>query len=181
MKINNVSTTIILFASGCLIIFFSVIPRYQEYTYLESQLSEIQSQYANELGYYKDLADAVSKIESNQDFIKKVNTALPETDSTSEIINFVQNKSAESDLGLQSMSFSKVSKATNSNVKYIYFTIELHGKYDNFKKFVHSLDASSRIFQIVSISFESQTFYQASSQSDQSEKYYKMEVMTHSY
>jgi len=184
MKIDKlVIIAIIILISGGMIIFFSVLPKYQEYTYLESQLSEIQTQYANGLDYYKSLADTISKIESDGEFIEKVNSALPSTDSTSEIISFLQNESAKNNLSIQSMSFSKVSKLTNTDIKNIGFTIELYGEYGNFKKFVNSLDNSSRIFQVTSISFESQRAFGPLYYSDpeQDGTLYKMEIITHSY
>lgn len=181
MKINNPATTVILFIAGLAIIFFSVVPRYQEYTYLESKLPEVQAQYADRLNYYKQLTNTISKIESDGDFLKKMSSALPQTDSTSEIINFLQNETAKDHLNIQAISFSKTSEPANTNIKNIGFVVDLSGEYANFKNFIHALDTSSRLFEIVNISFESQIPSEGSSSPDQSGKYYKVEVMTHSY
>ena len=155
MKRDSLISTIILFMAGTAIIFFSVVPKYKDYTYLDSRLLELQSQYSDRLNYYKKLTDTVSKIESNQDFVNKMNSALPESDSASEIIGFLQNQSVENKLKIQSISFSKVSQSVGSNIKNISFTIDLYGQYYDFKKFLESLDKSSRIFEVASISFQS--------------------------
>jgi len=171
----------IFFIAGFAIIFFSVVPRYEQYAYLESKLPEVQAQYADRLSYYKQLTNAISKIESNQDFLQKINSALPATESTSEVISFLQNESAKYHVSIQSISFSKTSEPANTTIKNTSFTLGLSGEYTNFKKFVHSLDTSSRLFQGISISFESQIPSEGLSSPEQSAKYYKMEIMTHSY
>lgn len=181
MKINNPTTTVVFFIAGSAIIFFSVVPRYEEYTYLESKLPEIQSQYADRLDYYKQLTNVIFKIESNEDFLKKMNSALPATDSSSQIISFLQNEAGKNNLNIQSISFSKTSEPANTNIKNIGFTIDLSGEYTDFKKFVNALDTSARLFQVIGISFESEIPSEDPSYANQSGKYYKMEIMAHSY
>ncbi|OGZ69158.1 MAG: hypothetical protein A3D35_03005 [Candidatus Staskawiczbacteria bacterium RIFCSPHIGHO2_02_FULL_34_9] len=181
MKANNLIIAIILLIAGFAIIFFSIVPKYLEYSDLSASLSETQSQYINKLDYYKKLTDVISKIKSNEDFINKMNSALPETDSTANIISFLQSESDKYNLKIQSISFSKTSQPTNTDIKNINFTLDLYGQYYDFKKFLDSVDKSSRLFEVYNISFESQTPSDGVPYSSQSDKYFKMDILTHSY
>ncbi len=134
-----------------------VLPKYQESSNIETKLIKDQYQYESRVNYYANISDVLNKIEKNKDALEKIDSALPSEFSLAPVVYFFENTAEESGLAVRSITFSKqqiVSKSSaNENIKNILFRVDLSGSYDGLKKFLYSLEESSRIFEVSSISF----------------------------
>lgn len=160
MEINKIAFLIIVLAVTVLVLFLFVMPKYQESVELEAELAKKQAQYENKANYYLKLAEALKDIEQRKDVLEKIDSALPLDFQLAPVVNFLQEKSKEAGLAVESVSFSeqgaagKTSKESQTGkVKNIMFKVYLAGNYQGLKKLLSYLEESARLFEVRSISF----------------------------
>lgn len=138
-----------------------MIPRYQESSKLQMDFLQKQAKYSGQSDYHIELLGILKNIEDRKDVLKKIDSALPSDFSLASVFSFFQKKSAESQLTVKSITFSKVLSAPSgvrsetSKIKNISFVVNLSGSYQGLKNLLSSLDRSDRLFQVENISFAS--------------------------
>ncbi|KKP42230.1 MAG: hypothetical protein UR31_C0017G0009 [Parcubacteria group bacterium GW2011_GWA2_33_14] len=190
MEINKPITSIILIVIIAILIFLFVLPKYQESRALQITLVEKQAEYNGKSVYYAKISDLLLGIENRKDELEKINSSLPPDLFISPLIYFFEKKGSENGLIVKSIVFSELSPIsleknsslnTKKGVRNITFTIDILGNYQGLKNFLYSLERSSRLFQVNTISFAS-TESLGSKKSSQLPAYnFKLEVTTHSY
>jgi len=169
MEINKPVAIIILLIINSILIFLFIVPKYQESNELQASLVKKQAEYDGRSDYSVKLLRILKDIEGRKDTLEKINSALPSDFSLSPVVYFLQKKATENQLTVKSIIFqsqnlpeisSQVHDYTlpatkEKEVKNVTLAINLSGSYQGFKNFLYSLDKSTRLFQVSSISFSS--------------------------
>ncbi|MBX4200950.1 type 4a pilus biogenesis protein PilO [Candidatus Parcubacteria bacterium] len=165
MQINKPISIIIMFVITLVVAFLFAIPAYEESLALKNTLAQKQSEYTGKSEYYAKVNELTSKIESNSVAIEKISSALPDDFYLSSLVYFLQKKASDAGLVAKLISFSKVSpKTADKKPRIGTFSVNVSGNYQGLKNFLESLDKSSRLFEVNSISFSSQQNSQKTNQ-----------------
>lgn len=160
MQIDRpIAIAIILFII-LLLVFFLVLPEYNTFKALQTDLGEKRAEYNAQHEYYTEIAKTYSDLRSHDDDIKKIDDALSEDPNLGRTIYFLQEKAAGNGLVVKNLFLTRPSQAADNaekDVKEISFSLGLMGEYSALAGFINSLENSSRIFEINSISFGSES------------------------
>jgi Tfp pilus assembly protein PilO len=190
MQIDRPITIAVMIFAIILLVFFLVMPEYKTFTQLQTQIGEKQAEYDAEFQYYGEIARTASNLQDHQADIDKIDNALPTNPDIGKIIYFLQGAALQNGMMIKDLFLSKSSSGSaqaNSagKIKDIVFSMDLLGDYSSLEKFMISLEKSSRIFEISSISFGSPS--QASTGSSQSQFQiqqtfsFNLQIKTNSY
>lgn len=160
MEINKPIAIVLLVIIDLMLVFLFVVPKYNESNDLQMNLAKKQAQYKAQADYQVNLLSTLKEIESRQDALYKIESALPEESSLGSLMYFFEQKAKENQLNVTSLTkFStgtgKLLSATASQkeVQSTTFTSNLSGMYENVKNFLFTLDTSSRLIKVETISF----------------------------
>jgi Tfp pilus assembly protein PilO len=189
MKIDRPITIALIFFAVLLLVFFLVMPEYNKFKSLETELGEKTAEFNAEYDYYQAIGVTYQKILARADDIKKVDNALPEEPDLGKLIYFLQNVATGNGMMIKNLVLSKMTPSNaqgdSSNVRDVVFSISLVGDYSSLENFMVSLENSARVFEITNISFGSSV--QATFGSDQSQfqtrqtNDFNLQIKTHSY
>ena len=199
MQIDRpIAIALILFAV-LLLVFFLVLPEYRTFKALREEFAEKKAEYDAKFDYYAAITKAYYDLQSREDGIKKIDSALPESPELGNIVYFLQKTAGENGIILKDLFLSKSApSSTRTNdtkaIKDIAFTLDLIGSYSSLERFASSLEKSARLFEVTSISFGTSInpAAEASGQSGSSPKpqaqnktqqtnSFSLQVRTHSY
>jgi len=178
MSSNKFIVASILFAINAVVLFVFVIPQYHESKELEVIAKSKEESYENQMDHRQKILAALSQIESRTETLSKVENALPSEFAFAPIVYFLQTKAGESDLAVNSLTFSKsTQKNAQTETEEVRFTVMVSGRYQAFKQFLSAVEKSSRLFEVENISFNS-----LSGQVSLLENYtFAVEIKTHAY
>lgn len=168
-----------------LLVFFLVAPEYNTFGKLQTELGEKKAEFNAEFDYYDAITKTYDDLQNHQDDIKKIDDALPQDPALGKLVYFLQEAAKENgmmikDLFLSQSSANTAQPSVSNNVKDMVFSMDLLGDYASLENLIVSLENSSRIFEITSISFGSAGG--ATSGSTQQQTYsFSLQVKTHSY
>lgn len=169
-----------------LLIFFLVSPKYQMFKDLQIKLGEKKAEFNAKYAYFAEITRVYYELQSRGDNIKKIDDAFPTDSNYGRLVYFFQKKAMENGLIIKSLFLSKSSPAAQgSDLKEIVFSLDVMGSYSALNNFMASLEKSSRLFEVTSISFGSDVSGLVSetlAQFQIQQTYqFKLEVKTHSY
>jgi len=143
-----------------LLVFFLVIPEYNTFKSLQTQLGEKKAEFDAEVDYYAAIARTYFDLQSRQDDIKKIDDALPSDPATGKLIYFLQEAAKDNGLMVKDLFLSKPSggnaQANSGGIKDLIVSTDVLGDYPSLEKFIIFLEKSSRIFEVTNISFSSE-------------------------
>lgn len=173
---NIIVVSIIIGISG----FFIIYPKYQDVALLESQVTQSKADIYNKEAHLDNLEKLSAKLQQYEEKLRKIDAALPTEPSFPTLFAFLQRTVAENGLILEDINFTPVVSrkkqdisssrmvadqegemgaeggvGSTSEVQDIYFTFDSTGSYDALKNFIFSLERSSKIWEIVSLSISS--------------------------
>jgi len=163
-----------------LLVFFLVVPEYNTFGRLQTDLGEKTAEFNAEFDYYAAIAKTYSELQGHQDDIKKIDDALPtasQNPTLGNTIYFIQESAKENGLMIKDLFLSQSSSGNagsnvSSSVKDLIFSINLLGSYSSLENFISSLEKSSRIFEIINVSFGSMPGSQYN---------FSLQIKSHSY
>ena len=163
MKIDRPITIAVILFVILLLIFFLAVPEYNKFKKLQIDLGQKRAEYNAEYDYYNTIEKMYSVIQGRKEDIAIVDDSLPTLSQSAvlgKLIYFLQGTAKENGLLVKNLFLSKLSsvnaQANNTGgVKDIIFSMDLSGSYSALGGFISSLEKSSRIFEITSISFGS--------------------------
>ncbi len=173
-----------------LLIFFLVTPEYNKFRSLQQELGEKTAEFNAEHDYYNSIDTTFYKLQGYKDSLQKIDDALPTDSSLGRLVYFLQKNGADSGLIINNVFLSKSSPAlSGGNIKDVGLSVNLLGSYAALGDFIRSLEKSSRLFEITSISFNSDNGGSPSgSSSNNSSQFqiqqiysFNLEIKTHSY
>lgn len=166
-----------------ILVFLFVVPKYKKSNELQNTLAKKQAEYDGKSVYYAKISELIKNIESKNDALEKINSALPSNFSLSSLVYFLQKKAAEAGLVTKLIVFSKIpAKASDKKIGTINFTVNLFGNYQNLKDFIGALDKSSRLFNVNSINFTSANAQNLNQPTNKLQTYnFNLEIETYNY
>jgi len=158
---NNTSLIIIILL--IITIIFSVFfwwPKYQEFNDLRYQLGIKEKALKEKEEYFSRLQEINRKLESDSEYLSKINMAIPDFGSEPDFINFIKNESSNNSLVLKKVGPIKTSNSSltipeKDDLDDIILSAIVSGKYDSFKNFLDKIYESSRLVEVDSIKFSS--------------------------
>ena len=175
MQIDRPITIGLMLFIILLLVFFLVVPEYNTFINLQTQLGEQEAAYVGQHDYYAAVDKSYYDLQSRKDDIAKIDDALPQDPTLGNTIYFLQETAKENGLIVKDLFLSKSSSTDiNSvgNIKDIVFSMDISGDYPSLEGFIMSLEKSSRLFEVTSISFGSQSAPPYS---------FSLQIKTHSY
>ena len=165
MKIDRPITIAVILFVILLVMFFFAVPEYDTFKRLQVDLGQKRAEYNAEYEYYTAIEKMYSVIQGHKEDIEIVDDSLPILSQSAvlgKLIYFLQGTAGENGLVVKNLFLSKLSSVnaqannvTAGGVKDIIFSMDLTGSYSALGGFIASLEKSSRIFEVTSISFGS--------------------------
>ncbi len=186
MSIDRPLATAGMLFAGVLLMFFVVTPVYKQFNILQLNLAEKKAEFNAKYEYYADIAKKYDDLQGRKDEVAKVDDALPENADFGQLMYYLQQKANDSGLLLRNIVLSQSAKAgEQKQVKDISFSLQCFGNYAALKNFVTTLERSSRIFEVSSISFGSAaqqaTPLTGAQLQSQNAFNFSLQIKTHSY
>jgi Tfp pilus assembly protein PilO len=163
MTIDRPIAIVLMIFAVIVLAFFFVVPEYNTFQSLRLELGQKNAEYNAEMDYYAAIAKVYDELQARKEDVAKIDDALPENPDLGPTIYYLQQTAKTNGLSIKNLFLSKSSGALNSdlktsaNVKNMVFSMSLSGSYTSLEGFMVSLEQSSRLFEISSISFGSQT------------------------
>lgn len=168
-----------------ILILFLVMPEYNAFKALQAELGRKKAEFNAEYDYFSAITKTYYDIQSHKDDIQKIDDALPTDSILGKLVYFFQEKTTENGLIAKSLFLSKSSGSGLGNVNDVIFSLSLMGDYPSLESFIKSLEKSSRLFEVTSISFGSnapQGNSVGGAQLQLQETYsFSLQIKTHSY
>lgn len=182
MEIDRPITIAIILFIILILVFYLILPKYQEFKGLQIKLGEREAELKGRGAYYKEIADVYTRINGNKESLEKIEMALPAGPPIlAPIIYFLQKKSLENGLTLGKVVLLKRTSITpESEIKEIGFGLTLSGSYPAFKNFLTVLGESARLFEVENITFYSQPPTPEKPQKQETFPF-GLTIITHSY
>lgn len=183
MKINKPISSIITFVIILMMVFLFLIPTYQKMNDLQNSLVQKQAEYDGKFVYYTKIASILKEIDSRKDAMEKIDSALPSDSYFSPLVYFFHKEAVLTGLTATSVRLSQITPPNKkTKIRNIVFNLQLSGTYENFKKFLASLDTSARLFEVNSVSFSTPTTPLQGRLPQASRTYnFDVEIQTHAY
>ena len=178
MQIDRpIAIALILFAI-LLLCFFYVVPEYNKLGKLQTELGNKQAEYNAQFEYYNAIAATYAGLQNHKDDIIKIDDALPLDPALGKLIYFLPLTAKENGLVVKDLFLSKSYSGStagepSNTVKDVIFSTDVSGDYTSLERFLVALEKSSRIFEVTSISFGSDTATALQN--------YSLQIKTHSY
>jgi Tfp pilus assembly protein PilO len=153
MEIDRPIITAIIFFVILILALFLVVPEYNNFKQLQADLSVQIAERNSKHDYYATIEKIYSDLQETQEDLVKIDDALPGESSLGEVIYFIQESARESALMLKNLSISQITGGVGSNVKEISLVADVAGSFPSLENFLIALEKSSRILEIVNISF----------------------------
>ena len=162
MQIDRPITIALIILIIFLLVFFLLAPEYNTFLSLQKQISEKQAEYRAQFAYYDSIAEVYAALGSHKSDIQKIDDALPQAPSLAKTAYLLQQDAQANGLVVKDLSLSKsapsgTGSGSSNSIKNIGLSMDLLGDYSSLESFVISLEKSSRLFEITSISFGSST------------------------
>jgi Tfp pilus assembly protein PilO len=128
-----------------------LLPEYQKFSLLDSQLQAKESDLAQKKQDIIDMTADLNKVYSEyKDEAVAVNSVLPENISAPSLFNYMLKSSSENGLILEDVGWPRISPS--EDVQKAVFPITMTGSYGAFKNFLSATYKSGRLIEVESIS-----------------------------
>lgn len=158
MQIDRPITIAVIIFVIILLMYFFVVPKYFEFKQVQISVAKAEAEYNGKFAYYSEVTRIYREIQERRDDFAKIDDALPSKPQLADLMYFFKKKGTEAGLVVKSINLTKVApKTPESKVKDIYFSVDIVGTYEALKNFLSILENSSRIFEVGTIGFNSQS------------------------
>ena len=131
-------------------------PKYQHFSSLRNEVKEKRAELDNKNIYFSELKKLSVKLEEYSEVLSKTDDALPASPDIPDLLLFLQQKSSQSGLILESINVqSAFSLGQGTKMLKIPFSLSLSGTYPAFKNFLSTVEKSARLTKVSYISFAS--------------------------
>ena len=152
----------LIIIAGCLVLTLIlgltlVWPEYQSFQTLQVNIEEKNIELQSKEEYFSQIAEVSLQLEQYESELAKIASALPLETSLSSLFNFLQSTAAQTGLVLEEITLSAITspQKKKDSLKEIHVNLSMLGSYSALKDFLLTIEASSRIIEVESISFES--------------------------
>lgn len=153
--------TSIVFLIIILLVFFVILPKYQELSSKEFQLEEKIFEYKTLEEYFAKLSSNKKELENYQSELTKINLAIPDELKIPSLFYFIQKTAEANNLLLTAVSLDQKKREPDedlkkSEIKENRALIVVAGPYSSFKNFLLVLERSTRFIEVEEISFSTE-------------------------
>ena len=99
---------ILMFAGALVGGFILVLPKYQDFTHLQSMLIQKEKELSSKTAYYSKIQEIWVELEKYQDVLAKIDSAVPNDFSIPVLFDYLQNTAGETGLVLENLTFEGV-------------------------------------------------------------------------
>lgn len=148
-------TTIILSAIiTTVLVFIFIAPKYQEFRDLTLKIREKEAELAFKEKYFQEIRETAKELEQYDEEIKKIDSAIPIRHFFPSLFAFISETSKNSALILKQIDgFEIASSKDKSHIQEGTIEATFIGPYEGIKRFLSTLETSSRIVGVNSIAF----------------------------
>lgn len=132
-----------------------VWPKYQHWQNLKTIVEQKEDELESRENYFAQVRETFVKLEEYEDALTKISNALPDRPSLPTFFNLLYDLASQTGLILEELNPGTATPSEESNLQEISASLQLAGSYSAFKDFLRSLELSSRIIEVESISFQS--------------------------
>jgi len=133
---------------------FFLVPKYQELSALKTQINQKKIQLENQHKYIQQLKVQESKLKENQEIVSKIDSAIPDGPDIPSLLAFLQETSVQAGISIENMGWEELPfSSEKERVKQHTFGLSISGSYFAFKNFLSAIERSSRIIDVVQVSF----------------------------
>lgn len=148
--------TTLLFICLLLGIIFFWWPKYKNFNNLKLEIKEKKIELENKERYFSELNSVFSRLKDYNLELAKIDSALPQSFSLADLLNFLTEKSSQSGLILERVNIDKISPLQqDSKIKKISLNLSFSGFYPNLKNFLFSIQNSAKLIEVDEIKFSS--------------------------
>lgn len=151
---NRFLLSMFLLFSSLIFGVFVVLPRFQEFSSVQKEFKAKKAELESRESYFRHLATLQERLDQEQ-FVAKIDAAIPNAPQLPELHEFFQQLSAASGLVMRSIAASQDMGALASRLKRIDTALALGGSYEGLKLFLADLMSASRMTDVKSINFSS--------------------------
>jgi len=159
-----------------LLVFILVLPEYNTFKQLQTQLGEKRAEYIAQHDHYAAIDKVYDDLQNREDDIAKIDEALSSDPALGKTVYLLQDVAQKNELIVKNLFLSKGSSnesgSTAKTTQEISFSVDLLGNYQSLGSFLKALEESSRIFEVTSISFGTQ---------DEPPYNFSLQIKTYSY
>lgn len=148
-----ISAILIFGAIVLMVIVF--LPKYKEFQLDRAQILSLKSGINVARAYHTQLKELSNKLETYQENLSKIDTALPSQPSFPSLFSYLAKVAFENELVLNEVSLVKTQALKSSKIQGHSFSVSLIGSYLSLKNFLSKIERSLRFIEITSISFSS--------------------------
>lgn len=182
MTVDRPITIALMLFAILLLIFFLVVPKYNQFKDLQQKIGEQQSAYDAKFAYYSEVDKVYQQIQAKKEIVDKIDSAIPSNVSYGPLVYFFQKKGMENGMITRGLFLTKAAPINpEKNLKEIGFSLDVLGSYSALKSFLSSLEKSARLFEVSSISFGSAGVSSAGKMQTLEIYQFRLEVKTYSY
>ena len=143
---------VIFFAAILLSLGGLLLKNYKNFSLLREEISTKEDELQSQEEYFQKLQSISNKLQENKNLLDKIESALPPSPETPELLAFVQKSASQSNLVLGDISLGLIS-LDPKDIKKTKINFLLSGDYAGLKKFISLIENSSRLIDIDSIYF----------------------------
>lgn len=133
-------------------------PKYQEFSEKKLEIEKKDEDIKQKEEYLAELNALSEKLQSYQEALTKIDTALPTDFSIAALYNFLRKTSAENGLILKEQNLAGLytqKRTLQERVQKMPFAISLSGSYSAFKNFLSAIYKNEKLFEVNSINLSS--------------------------
>jgi len=150
---NYLPYIIIAFALSALMVFVLVLPKYENFNIKKQEIFAKENELKSQEDYFQKVQKISEEIKNYQDSILKIESALPQSRSVPELLNFFQKIASQSGLSMNKVDLAFVASDFEEEVMTTEINISLKGDYSGFKNFLSVAEKSARLIEIEDVSF----------------------------
>ncbi|MFH0792079.1 MAG: type 4a pilus biogenesis protein PilO [bacterium] len=145
--------SIVIFLSIIVVGVVAVWPAYQIMRESLGALKLKETELETKGAYYDNVALLYKESKEYAGELAKINSALPEKNSTASLFQFIQQIGSENGMALKDIgAFSTNPSADSLRIKEVEFDFTILGNYSSFRNFLEALEKSSRLIDVRNIS-----------------------------
>lgn len=150
-KKNIILACFIILLVSLIFLQVGVLPQYRQYAQERAQLRRMQKILADKKEYYAQLFTIEQKLNSHQEALAKISSALPVHPDSAALAQLIQQKAAESGLTVENFNDLKINSDSKKKTGLIKLTAILTGNYPSLVSFLKAVEGSSRLVNVESV------------------------------
>lgn len=175
MKISNGMKKLVfvplLFFASFLFVLYLVVPNYTQSSVLQKRVDQKTQELAEKQAYFSRIKEIADNLTQYQEFLDKIEKALPQEVSLASLLSFFQTKALSSGLIMENISPIQETKQApqaktgeggegetaeepEEKIKETRFRLAVTGPFASLNDFLYALEKSSRLIEVESIYFK---------------------------